>query len=222
MSKNIKANFNKSTPYGSPAFTIRTSWATKKSKGFCLEIGSNFGELTSSLAKKRGNIVIAGDINVDIIKFAKKNSVANCKNVSLFVFDASFLPFIENCFDTVLLIDVLEHLQTPVSALKEAKRVGKRKLLIDIPNYRFAKFLYPDLLPDHFKEHSHLHRTDFELLMSWLDAINCTEKAKIHGSFIPMPLPLLGLSYFLEPFFRAFHGKPRRIHFQISCEANLG
>lgn len=37
-------------------------------------------------------------------------------------------------FDTVLLLEVLEHLENPVLALKELRRVLKGKLIISVPN----------------------------------------------------------------------------------------
>jgi SAM-dependent methyltransferase len=53
--------------------------------------------------------------------------------------DAHLLPFESNTFDTVLLLDVLEHLKQPGEALEEAVRVMKDHgaLVISVP------FLYP-------------------------------------------------------------------------------
>ena len=39
--------------------------------------------------------------------------------------DAHFLPFIAHSFDTIFMIEVLEHLHSPFVALKEVKRVVK-------------------------------------------------------------------------------------------------
>lgn len=53
--------------------------------------------------------------------------------------DASSLPFEDDIFDTVLLLEVLEHLPSPETAIKEAKRVLSEDgtLIVSTP------FLYP-------------------------------------------------------------------------------
>ncbi len=53
--------------------------------------------------------------------------------------DAGCLPFSDASFDTVLLLDVLEHLPQPEAALAEARRVLKTggKAIVQVP------FLYP-------------------------------------------------------------------------------
>jgi SAM-dependent methyltransferase len=53
--------------------------------------------------------------------------------------DAQKLPFRESCFDTVLMMDVLEHLPTPPQAISEACRALKPggHLILQVP------FLYP-------------------------------------------------------------------------------
>jgi len=47
------------------------------------------------------------------------------------------LPFADNSYDIVLLIEVIEHIQTPekvINVLKECVRVAKRKVVITTPN----------------------------------------------------------------------------------------
>jgi SAM-dependent methyltransferase len=53
--------------------------------------------------------------------------------------DGAFLPFLSSSFETVLLLEVLEHVRNPEKVLKEISRVLKPsgKLLISVP------FLYP-------------------------------------------------------------------------------
>jgi len=46
---------------------------------------------------------------------------------------ALYLPFKENTFDTVLLIDVIEHTTEPFRCLLEAKRVGRDRILFSVP-----------------------------------------------------------------------------------------
>jgi len=44
------------------------------------------------------------------------------------------LPFKDSVFDTVILSEVLEHLEHPMEALKEIVRVSKELILISVPN----------------------------------------------------------------------------------------
>jgi SAM-dependent methyltransferase len=44
------------------------------------------------------------------------------------------LPFDDDSFDTVVLADVLEHLNDPHRALDEAMRVGRRSVVVLLPN----------------------------------------------------------------------------------------
>ena len=201
-----------------PAYTMRTTWAVSKSEGVCLEIGCNIGRMTALLAKNHH--VIAGDVNPQLVETAKGNSAHYRQTVDVAVLDANNLPFRDKSIDTVLMIDVLEHLRNPINALKEAQRVGKKKILVDVPNYDFATTLYPNLLPEHFKEPTHQQRTNYKMLRGWLKNITFT-KVNIYGSFVPLPLPLIPISYLLESLSKALHIEPKRIHFQISCEILL-
>jgi ubiquinone/menaquinone biosynthesis C-methylase UbiE len=201
-----------------PAYTIRTKWAVSKSDGLCLEIGCNVGRMTTLLAKNHH--VAAGDVNPEFCKKAKRTSMHYRDRIEFVVFDASNSPFRDDSFDTVLMIDVLEHLEDPVSALKEAKRVGRRKILLNVPNYDFAHTLYPNMLPEHFKEPTHLQQTNIKMLKNWLCTIRFT-KVNILGSYFPLPLPLIPISYVLESLSKRLHISPKRIHFQISCEIFL-
>ena len=74
---------------------------------------------------KKGK-VFAGDIDRHSISQAKK--IAGKTQFS--VFPAENLPFKNNFFDFVYLFDVLEHVKNPSAALKEAKRVVKKRGLI--------------------------------------------------------------------------------------------
>jgi ubiquinone/menaquinone biosynthesis C-methylase UbiE len=201
-----------------PAFNMRTKWAVSKAEKVCLEIGCNKGIMTALLAKKHR--VVAGDLERQILKTAKKNSIQSRQNTDFIVFNAANLPFQDKSVETVLMIDVLEHLENPVETLKQAERVATKKIIIDLPNYNFATTLYPNMLPEHFNEPSHKQKTNIKTLENWLNNITFLKKT-IHGSYFPMPLPLVAISYFLESFFKLMHVKPKRFHFQISCELLL-
>ena len=204
-----------------PAFCMRTQWAVSKSKGSCLEIGCNIGHMTEKLLyNKKVSHVIAIDIDKKLLKIFKDRFRQQKREISLVLADAAYLPFREKAVDTVLLIDVLEHLIKPIKALQEAYRVASTKILINVPNYDFLNVLYPNLVPEHYKEPTHVHSTNIRTLKEWLKYIRFT-RITMFGSYVPLPLPLIPLSYFLEYFFKMFQVSPTRFHFQISCEVIL-
>jgi len=50
------------------------------------------------------------------------------------------LPFEDDSFDTVTLIEVLEHLYDPISTLLDCKRIARKKIILSVPNFGYAKF----------------------------------------------------------------------------------
>lgn len=62
---------------------------------------------------------------------------ANTKGLDTAVFDfaSNRLPFPDNSFDTVVMLDILEHLYDPQSLLREAARVSKKNIIVGVPNF---------------------------------------------------------------------------------------
>ncbi|MEM3617009.1 MAG: class I SAM-dependent methyltransferase [Conexivisphaerales archaeon] len=67
-----------------------------------------------------------GDVRVDIARFPTVTALM----------DAHFLAFKASVFDKIVCFEVLEHLDSPIKALKEFKRVLKTngKIIISVPN----------------------------------------------------------------------------------------
>ena len=94
-----------------------------------LDFGCGGGEITNYYFKK-GYHIIGIDINEEKINLAKK-SFNLCNFVSYNGFN---LPFKKNTFDTIILNDVLEHIdyRTVIKIFNEIKRVLKKKGIIYI------------------------------------------------------------------------------------------
>ena len=94
-----------------------------------LDLGCGDG-LTLSLLKEKGIIGKGLDISKEGVEKAKM------KGFDASVFDfSSKLPFLDNSFDIVISLDVLEHLYDPKNLLAEASRVSKGSVIIGVPNF---------------------------------------------------------------------------------------
>lgn len=79
---------------------------------------------------KIGNILEGIDFSKDAVRIGKKQY----PHLNLRVGDIYNLPFKENSFDLVICTEVLEHLENPVQAISELKRVTSKYILFTVPN----------------------------------------------------------------------------------------
>ena len=108
-----------------------------------LDFGCATGDYCLEL-KKFGFECVGVDINEEYIKIARE------KEVDAYIIEDQ-LPFSDNSFDTVILIEVLEHIVDPDKVLEEAKRVAKKNILITVPNCEgFEKLKRYNLTYAHF------------------------------------------------------------------------
>jgi ubiquinone/menaquinone biosynthesis C-methylase UbiE len=81
-----------------------------------------------------------GDINIDYLAYADKYRIADLKNVPNFLnADVQNLPFRDNVVSKVIMVHVLEHLDNPLKALREVRRVVMNEATIFVPNYPLEK-----------------------------------------------------------------------------------
>lgn len=85
-------------------------WVKEKN---VLDVGAGDGQITHLLGAQ------GIDDEPSAVELAKK------KGVSVILGSAYNLPFSDNSFDSITMIDVLEHLEHPSIALKEAHRVAE-------------------------------------------------------------------------------------------------
>ncbi|MEE9584769.1 MAG: class I SAM-dependent methyltransferase [Candidatus Brocadiales bacterium] len=107
----------------------RFEWLKANVTGTILEVGCGWGY---TLAYCRGHAGV--DINPNLIELATLLAPHRAFTAG----DARNLPVPANCFDTVTLPDVLEHLDwnDVPKAISEAVRVAKKRVLITIPDGR--------------------------------------------------------------------------------------
>jgi len=92
-----------------------------------LDVGCGLGGYSRALAD-RGFEVRAFDVVEEYVEAARGLGVRAER------YDGRRLPVGDACVDTVILLEVLEHLEDPGALLREARRVARRNVLVSVPN----------------------------------------------------------------------------------------
>lgn len=96
-----------------------------------LEIGCGEGHIVEIVKKMFPECYyVAVDIDNELIKLAKERGA---DEIGISETDPIKLPYEDNSFDLVLMIEVLEHLHKPYEAIVEAKRLTKKHFLASVP-----------------------------------------------------------------------------------------
>ncbi len=98
-------------------------------EGEVLDVGCGDGLLLEYL-KKQGLEVTGIDISEKAIEICRERGLT-CMQGDI----TSTLPFVNSSFDSVLIVDVLEHLFQPLDVLREAHRITKQNVFISVPNF---------------------------------------------------------------------------------------
>ncbi len=112
------------------SFPLRRKYLTRKLTPYLedssqvLDLGSSDGKLAASIQRELinqpKNVQFIGcDIHVQPETF-----------IPIVQYDGQRLPFEDNSFDCVLIVDVLHHTNNPGQVLQEAKRVSRQNILI--------------------------------------------------------------------------------------------
>jgi len=96
-----------------------------------LDVGCGSGTIVKRLLKK-GKNVIGVDIGKGFLSFCQ----SSYRNAAFCGADAQYLPFSDNCFDTIVCSELIEHLDKPEKSLKEFERILRPngELVITTPN----------------------------------------------------------------------------------------
>ena len=92
-----------------------------------LDLGCGLGGYSRALAE-RGFDVRALDVVPDYVERARSIGV------EAELYDGDTIPLRDGSVDTVMLLEVLEHLDDPAQLLGEARRVARRGVLVTTPN----------------------------------------------------------------------------------------
>lgn len=122
IEKKLVADFNRS---------LESILISLKQTHSVLEIGCGEGSVLQIIKKLFPDCHYTGvDIDKSLLELVKKQGA---DEVFLNETDPLHLPYEDNSFDLVLMIEVLEHLKCPHQALQEAKRMTKNPVIISVP-----------------------------------------------------------------------------------------
>ena len=98
-----------------------------------LECACGTGIMTKAIVLPSKKL-IATDFSKPMLKKAKDN-LKKYDNIQFKFADITKLPFKDNCFDKVVVANVIHLLDNPENAISELKRVVKPRGLIMVPTY---------------------------------------------------------------------------------------
>ena len=137
-------------------------------RGNVLDLGSGDG-LFLSLLKQKG---IEGE-GLDISKKGIAKTRAKGLTASLFDFNEP-IPFADNTFDTVVMLDVLEHLYAPDKLLRESVRVSASHVIVGVPNFSSLParlhVLFGAVPENNHPHKGHIYWFNHAILLSMLSA----------------------------------------------------
>lgn len=94
--------------------------------GTVLDVGGGDGYV-ADLIREQGHWVKVVDISPIRVERCRRQHLAAVRG------DARELPFEDHAYDTVVLGEVLEHLDNPGDALSEACRVARKRVVVSLP-----------------------------------------------------------------------------------------
>ncbi len=133
-----------------------------EASGRCLDLGCGVGPYLTRLINQ-GLPAVGVEYSHNIARLATHlgRPVVNAS--------ATQLPFADDEFDTVVMIEALEHIPDIHQALREVVRVTKRRLVMTVPNFAAVPQLSRlQLVPWHMLEASHVNFFTPEILMAVL------------------------------------------------------
>ena len=128
-----------------------------------LDVGCGLGPYVERLGAA-GRECVGVDIDPDVVDQAKTLG----RDVRLMA--AEDLQFPDSAFDSVIMVETLEHLEHHEAALKEAARVARRSVVLTVPDISvLVEMSKKFLAPMHVLEPTHINFFTPELLRSTLE-----------------------------------------------------
>ena len=154
----------------------------KYEKNVILEIGCSSGNLIKEI-NSIGNTYYIGS---DVLKKSVRKIAEIHKNIPFVVFDILKNPFPNNFCNTVIMLNVLEHIENDTKALKEANKIlcNDGLLILEVPA---GKFLYDE----YDKQLLHFRRYNMFELIKKIENAGFVVETKTHLGFFIFPIFIL-------------------------------
>lgn len=159
------------TTYFKPAQQRRIAWLRAHVQGTVLELGCSWGYVLAAVTDGNPRVAKQGHVGIDIaehnVLLARILNPYESSGLTFQQGDLLGLPYDENLFDTVMLPEVLEHLDWPGevhTAVWEAIRLTRKQVLITIPDGREDT---PEACS--FKHHYLFDEEHAQELLSWMN-----------------------------------------------------
>lgn len=96
----------------------------------CLDVGADNGVI-SFLLRERGGVWTSADLDEDVVE-----SIRMMVGERVYRFDGGTMPFADDSFDLVVIIDALEHLHDDAGFVRELARIltGDGVLIVNVPH----------------------------------------------------------------------------------------
>jgi ubiquinone/menaquinone biosynthesis C-methylase UbiE len=159
--------FKKSTGWITRIFTENVISALDRLKpASILDVGCGNGYISDIISRSLNVRVIGCDLDKNRLKTAR-----NRFHQDVVVADISRLPFKDGSFDTVLAMEILEHVRNPDDALDELERVAKKNIVITVPNdpyFMMANFFRGKNFRSFGNPWDHIHHFNKKSLQRYL------------------------------------------------------
>lgn len=144
-----------------------------------LEVGCSSGYLLQGMAKEMPHAVLVG---ADIVKAPMYLLSERLNNIPLMRFDLLQCPLPDSSFDAVVLLNVLEHIEDDMHALRQVSRLLKTggMAVIEVP-------AGPELYDDYDKALMHFRRYRMADLMKKLEKAGLSVTRKSHLGYFVYP-----------------------------------
>ena len=168
-----------------------------------LDLGCGYGAYSLAL-KAEGRRCVGSDINLAYLKRASEGGLP-------VVAARGPLPFPDKSFDTVLLLEVVEHVPEIHDVLKEAFRVARRNVLVTVPNAEDLELLKGnDVTYAHMLSSDHVHFFDARGLTQLLESFGARVQVERGDPIYPFWFLSRSTGYYaLRVFYRAGLLRPR-------------
>ena len=151
----------------------------KSKKKIVLEIGCSSGNLIKNIKnKKKYNYIGSDAIKNEILKLTNIYT-----DIPFIVFDLLKNPFKESFCDSIIMLNVLEHIEDDDSALNEVNKMLNKNglLIIEVPS---CKMLYDN----YDKQLLHFRRYNMNEIIKKLEKSGFSIEKKTHLGFLIFPL----------------------------------